>query len=67
MIKDLSQGFYRLPKVLDLIPISRSSWWAGVREGRFPQPVKLGKNTTAWRRHDIEMLIKTLENGGRDE
>ena len=32
--------FLRLPDVLRIIPISKSSWWRG-REGRFPKPVKL--------------------------
>ena len=34
-------GFVRLPTILKLIPVSRSSWWAGVRSGRFPEPVKI--------------------------
>ena len=40
-----------------LLPISASSWWAGVAEGRFPKPVKLGPNTTAWRWEDIQNLL----------
>jgi len=39
------------------IPISRSSWWKGVKEGRYPKPVKLGPRTTAWRLSDIQPLI----------
>jgi hypothetical protein len=38
------------------IPVSRSTWWAGVKSGRFPAPVKLGPRTTAWRVEDIEKL-----------
>ncbi|MDO9451181.1 MAG: AlpA family phage regulatory protein [Rugosibacter sp.] len=51
-------GFLRLPQVLKLIPVSRSSWWAGCREGKFPAPVKLGVRTTAWRAEDISALIR---------
>lgn len=51
-------GFLRLPQVLKLIPVSRSSWWAGCREGKFPAPVKLGVRTTAWRAEDIAALIR---------
>ena len=40
------------------LPVSRSSWWAGVREGRFPPPIRLGKRTTVWRLADIVMLIE---------
>lgn len=53
-------GFLRLPDVLALIPVSRSAWWAGVKEGRFPPPVKLSARTTAWRRDDIQALIARL-------
>ena len=40
------------------IPISTSTWWEGVRSGRFPQPVKLGPKITAWRVEDIRALIE---------
>jgi len=53
-------GFMRLPQILQLIPVSKSSWWQGCREGRFPKPVKLGPKTTAWRVEDIATLIERL-------
>lgn len=51
-------GFVRLPQILALIPISRSAWWAGVREGKFPKGIKLGSKTTVWRAEDIRALIQ---------
>lgn len=45
-----------------LLPISKSSWWAGVRSGKFPAPVKLGPRTTAWRSSDIASLIEKLSS-----
>ncbi len=54
-------GFMRLPQVLQLIPVSKSAWWQGCRDGRFPKPVKLGPKTTAWRVEDIAALIEKLE------
>lgn len=53
-------GFLRLPRVLELIPVSKSGWWLGIQEGRFPKGVKLGKNTTAWKAEDIRALIEQL-------
>ena len=50
-------GFLRLPQVLALIPISRSAWWAGIKEGKFPQGIKLGSKTTVWRAEAIRALI----------
>lgn len=51
-------GFVRLPQILSLIPISRSAWWAGIREGKFPPGIKLGSKTTVWRAEDIRHLIE---------
>lgn len=53
----------RLTAVLEIIPVSKSSWWAGVKSGRFPKPMKLGPKTTAWRADEIFALIE----GGADD
>ncbi len=50
----------RLPQVLNLIPVSRSAWWAGCKTGRYPKPVKIGPRTTAWRAEDIKALLRKL-------
>lgn len=41
-----------------IIPVSKTSWWRGVKEERYPHPIKLGKRTTVWRERDILALIK---------
>ena len=56
-------GFMRLPEVLRVIPISRSAWWDGVREGRYPAGVKLAPRTTAWRISAIRQLCDELGGG----
>ena len=56
-------GFLRLKSIIapnGPIPVSKSTWWAGVKDGRFPKPVKLGSRITVWRVDDIRAL---LENG----
>lgn len=53
-------GFVRLPTILKVIPISKSAWWDGIKAGRYPQAVKLGARTTAWRAGDIHALIESL-------
>lgn len=52
--------FLRLPQVLAIIPVSKSAWWQGCKDGRFPKPVKLGPRTTAWRSSDIAALVAQL-------
>lgn len=51
-------GFVRLPQILALYPVSRSTWWAGVKSGRFPSAHKLGPRITAWRAEDIRTLLE---------
>jgi prophage regulatory protein len=55
-----STGFVRLSAIIALhgpIPVGKSTWWQGVRNGRFPKPLKLGPKTTVWRVEDILALI----------
>jgi len=52
-----AEGYARLPQVLAVIPVSKSTWWNGCKSGKYPQPVKLGPRTTAWRVSDIRALI----------
>ena len=53
-------GFLRLPQVLEFIPVSKSSWWAGCKNGRYPKPIKLSARTTVWRVEDIRELIESF-------
>ncbi|WP_370468276.1 helix-turn-helix transcriptional regulator [Parvularcula maris] len=57
-------GFVRLAQILapaGPIPVSRSTWWQGVKDGRFPKPQKLGPRTTVWRAEDIRALYEADE------
>jgi predicted DNA-binding transcriptional regulator AlpA len=61
-----TEGFLRLSQIIGnkdappIIPVSRSSFLAAVKEGRFPKPCKLGKRTTAWKVEDIRKLLEGL-------
>lgn len=62
-------GFLRLPQIIGnvknntpaIIPVCKATWWAGVKSGRFPKPVKLSPRVTVWRIEDIRAFIS---NGG---
>ncbi len=54
----------RLPQVLAIIPISRSAWWAGVKNGRFPKPTKIGPRTSAWWASEIAETLKSFSKDG---
>ncbi|HET7064227.1 MAG TPA: transcriptional regulator [Rudaea sp.] len=62
-------GFLRLPQIIGnaktgvpaIIPVCKSTWWAGVRSGRYPAPTRaLGAHITAWRAEDIRALVKKM-------
>lgn len=65
-------GFLRLPQIIGnpkatppippLIPVSKTTWWLGVRTGRYPPPVKLGPHTTAWSVESIRRLIDEMNS-----
>ena len=57
-------GFLRLPQVLQIVPVGKSTWWAGVKSGRYPKGQKLSPRTTAWKVEDIRALIAELSNEG---
>ncbi len=57
------KSLLRLPQVLALIPISKSAWWAGVKSGRFPKPVKIGPRTSVWLGSDMRVLLEKIARG----
>jgi prophage regulatory protein len=52
-------GYVRLKQILAIIPVGKSTWWAGIKKGQFPEPIKLGPRTTAWRVEDIRAFIQS--------
>lgn len=52
-------GFMRLPEVLAVFPVGKTTWYAGIRSGRYPKGIKLNTRITAWRAEDIRELIES--------
>lgn len=48
------------PPIPPIIPVCKSTWWAGVKTGKFPKGHKLGPRTTAWKVEDIRALIEQV-------
>lgn len=49
------------PPIPPIIPVSKSTWWAGVQSGRYPKPTRaLGRRITAWRTEDIRALLESV-------
>lgn len=52
----------RLPQVLKLVPVARSTIYEWCKNGRFPKPIKLGERTSCWH---LESVLDFLKKGGR--
>jgi len=50
----------RVPHITDRMGISRSGWWKGVKDGKFPQGIKLSPRVTVWKSSEIDSLIANL-------
>lgn len=59
-------GFLRLCQIIGdpkrgippILPIGRSTWWNGVKNGRFPKSIKLSAGITVWRVEDIRAMLQ---------
>jgi len=70
-------GFLRLPQIVGtpaskatparpgLFPVSRSTWWAWVKSGKAPQPIKLSPGCTVWRESDVRAFAESLAGGAQ--
>lgn len=64
-----TSGLLRLDSIIapdGPIPVSRSCWYRGIAEGRFPKPVYLGPRIACWRSDDIKALIEHGVGSGND-
>ncbi len=51
------------PPIPPIIPVKKSTWWAGCKSGRFPKPVKIGngRGTSFWTVESIRTLIASAK------
>ena len=58
-------GFLSLRDVLAILPVSKSTLYAGIDKGTYPESVKLGKGRrVGWHTAEIKMLVDGLAAGG---
>ncbi len=67
-------GFVRLPQIIGnpkanppvppVVPVCKTTWWAGVKNGNFPKPVMLSPRVAVWHVEDIRKLIAS-DRGGK--
>lgn len=54
----------RLPQVLAIVPVGRSTWWQWVSTGKAPKGIKLSEKCTAWRKSSIQKFVDDLDKEG---
>ena len=59
----MTETILRLPRVLEKTGMGRTWVYAAVKDGRFPQSLKLGARAVGWRSSDIENWIASRESG----
>lgn len=57
---DPEDRILRLPEVLRLFPVSRSAWYQGIAEGRYPPGIKLTARAVGWKKSDVDKLVASL-------
>lgn len=55
------QGFLRIKGVLSKIPVSRATWYAGIKAGKYPKSIRLSEGMSVWRVADIDALCQQIE------
>ncbi|MCC7280083.1 MAG: AlpA family phage regulatory protein [Chromatiaceae bacterium] len=65
------EGFCRIAAIIGdkrrniegIFPVSRSEWYAGIKSGKYPAPVKLGARLSVWRVQDVRRLLVEIGHG----
>ena len=62
-----SNELLKLNQVLQLVPVSRSTWLRGIDNGIYPKPVKISSHLNVWRTEDIEHFLQNLKPSSHHE
>jgi len=62
-IAEARKEFYKIKDALHRFSISRSAWYRGIEEGRYPSPIKLSERSSAWTVSDLDKLAALLSEG----
>lgn len=66
---NLHTGFIRISHIIGdprkgikpTIPVSRATWYAGIKAGKFPRPIRLSEGVSVWRVSEIDALCHQIE------
>jgi prophage regulatory protein len=52
--------FLNVDAIVRSLPMSKSTWLAGVKSGKFPKPIRLTPARPVWRKTDIDALVASI-------
>ena len=55
-----NNGMLKMPAVIAFTSIGRSTLFQMIKDGKFPKPVKTGKNAVAWRAAAVLAYVNSL-------
>ena len=55
-------AFLRLPQVLSIVGIKKSSWYKLIKDGEAPEPVRLSARCSVWSRLEIDHWVESKKN-----
>lgn len=58
----MSDKFLRLPQVIEMTGLSRSTIYLRMKEGTFPKSYKVGKYSVGWLESDINEWVIAIVN-----
>ncbi len=58
-----SNRFIRMPELMKILGVSRSSVWNYCKSGNFPQPHKISPRLVGWLESDVQSWIETRAKG----
>ncbi|MBC7980300.1 MAG: AlpA family phage regulatory protein [Armatimonadetes bacterium] len=58
----IPEVYLRLHQILAAIPVSRSTWYRGIRSGRYPMQVRISANIVGWKQSEIARLVESFDS-----
>ena len=64
-VDELDCRLLRLPQVLEIIPVSKSAFYKGIKAKKYPQPIKISSRLAVWKLSELKVCIAELEQNCR--
>lgn len=67
MSNSVKIGVLRLPTVIKLVALGRSTIYSMIQRNAFPRPVKLSRRAVGWHQRDIDAWLESRATTGERE